>query len=191
VRSILRARRAATTTVAVLAFLGMSACSFDTGAAATVGDQQISMDQVQNELLELQEIYGAEAVADGAEVQRNIITREVVHLLLEDVAAENDVTVTGAEVDTFLEQVGQGADLAQVQESNLLTEDSLRIAARDQLLAGKLAEQLGGQEQLRDAVEARSEELGVTVNRRYGTWNGVGLDGGTGAIASELSPTTE
>jgi SurA N-terminal domain len=190
VRSILQPRLTATA-IAGVAVLGLSACSAGPGAAATVGDKEISVAHVQDQMLEIQQIYGPEAASDGAQLQRSLINREVVHLLLEDLAAEHDVEVTGAEVDNFLERVGTGEELEQVRETNLFTEDMLRLAARDQLLATKLAQKLGGQQQLADAVEARSEELGVTVNRRYGTWTGIDLEATAGSIASEPVETNE
>jgi SurA N-terminal domain len=184
-------RRLKVMAVVGVAVLGLAACSAEPGTAATVGDREISVAHVQDQILELQRIYGAEAISDGAQLQRNIINREVLHMLLEDLANEHDVEVTGAEVDNFLERVGTDEELAQVRETNLFTDDMLRLAARDQLLATKLAQKLGGQQQLADAVETRSEELGVTVNRRYGTWTGIDLEPGTGSIATEPVENSE
>lgn len=181
--SILR-RRAGAALVVVLAMLAITACS-TSGAAATVGDREISIAEVQNDLLKLQQEYGPEAVAETADAQRNIIIHRVRGMLLEDLAEEHDVQVTGAEVDSFLDTVGTSSELSELREQNLLTPDLLRLAARNQLLATKLAQKLGGEEQLGAAVEERSQELGVTVNRRYGTWNGLSIDAGTGSIASE------
>jgi SurA N-terminal domain len=170
--------------VAVLAMFAFTACSSG-GAAATVGDDEISIAEVQNDLLELRQEYGAEAVTESADAQRNIIIHRVRGVLLEDLAEEHDVQVSGAEIDSFLETVGTSSELSELREQNLLTPELLRLAARNQLLATKLAQKLGGEEQLSAAVEERSQELGVTVNRRYGTWNGLSIDAGTGSIASE------
>jgi hypothetical protein len=185
VGSTLRLRRVATGAVAVLMIFAFAACSAGRGAAATVGNREVSIAEVQNDLLELREEYGAEAVADSADAQRNIIIHRVRGILLEELAEQHDVEVTGAEIDSFLESVGTSSELGELREQNLLTPELLRLAARNQLLATKLSQELGGEEQLTAAVQELSRELGVTVNRRYGTWNGLSIDEGTGSIASE------
>lgn len=186
---MLRSLRTRLTVAAVLVAAAplLASCGSDRSAAATVGDETISVNALQDDVLALRDAYGAEAVSDGATVQRSILQQAIVLRLLERVADDNGVTVTGREVEELIDLAVEenGGDREAFFASRLLTEDTVEDAAWSSLAAGKLADQLG-QEGRDEAAVAAGEELGVSVNRRYGTWDPelLQITGTTGSIAT-------
>ena len=116
-------------------------------------------------------------------------------MLLAAVAADEGVEVSEAEIDAYIdEQVvsqAQDGDIGPLLAQNNLTETSLRPFVRDQLIATKLIEELGGQEVLIQTITEKADEIGVTVSPRYGTWNGVVLEQSSGSISEPESGSAE
>ena len=92
--------------VVALALVGLSACTPRPGAAAYVGADKITVEQVQAD--------GAEVIAaaakagqtklDAAEVNRRQVNRLVTERLIAVEAARRGITVSDAEVDALLRQ---------------------------------------------------------------------------------------
>ncbi len=186
-------RRTVVSAVAVAGtLLAATACGNDEiGAAAVVGGSRITVTAVQDQAEDFLATTDDSSEIDTAALQRRILQQEVRHDLLTDVATDESVTVSEADVDNFLEQLqeaqeAQGGDLTQFMLEQGFTEETLRSAVHDEVLRSQLAEELGSDEAVEAAVTAKADEVGVTVNRRYGTWEGNQLIEGTGAIASVL-----
>ncbi len=183
-------RRGTVVGIAVGALLSASACSGgnEIGAAAVVGGERITVTSVQDKVADYLDTNPDPSGIDTGALQRRIIQQDVRHELLTEVAADEGVSTTEADVDDFLDQVAeaQGGDLTQFKLDEGFTDDSLRSAVHDELLRSGLAERLGSDEAVEEALVAKADEIGVTLNRRYGTWEGNQLAEGSGAIASVL-----
>ncbi|HJU98644.1 MAG TPA: SurA N-terminal domain-containing protein [Jiangellaceae bacterium] len=168
----------------------LAACDVGTvGAAAVVGDDTISIRELQDQVREVTVSgpEGSEPTGDQAEVQQTLLERMIQHELLAAVGRDEGVEVTEADIDAFIdEQVLSQAtedDIGPLLAQNALTEDTLRDFVRDQLVAQSLIDRFGGQEQLIEALTEKADEIGVEVSPRYGTWSGIFLEPASGSIS--------
>jgi hypothetical protein len=106
----------------------------------------------------------AELTAQGggpADVARSIVSREVMHELLQRRAAAEGISVSDAQVDTRLEESG-GVQAAL--ESSIYDLPALRSRVRDDLIAVALAERsVGGLSVTADLVAVTSRDEAVTT----------------------------
>lgn len=179
----LRRRVAAVASSAALA-IALAACDADqVGAAAVVGGERITVTELQDHVREVVELMpGEQATGDQRNTQLTVLNRMIAFRLLDRVAADAGITVTEAEVDQFIAdqlipQVPEG-DLTPLLAQNLLTEDTLRDAVREVLVL----QQVGQQAYLGALVDV-SEQVGVEVNPRYGTWTGAGIEDVSGSVS--------
>jgi hypothetical protein len=191
-------RRVVAAVLCVAATVGLAACNTaEIGAAAVVGDHRITVADLQEQVSDLADSLpdSAGATGDQSTAQHAILQRMIQSELLALVAAEEGVEVSEADIDAFVdEQVlaqAPDGDIGPLLAQNNLTEDSLRDAVRDQLMAAELTERLGGQEQLVEVLTAKADEIGVTVSPRYGTWNGIVLEQSSGSISEPETVPTE
>jgi hypothetical protein len=191
-------RRVVAAVLCAVAAVSLAACSTDQiGAAAVVGDDRITVDELQEQVRDLADSLpdSAGATGDQSAAQHAILQRLIQSELLAAVGADEGVEVSDADVDAFIEErvVAQapGGDIGALLAQSNLTETSLRDFVRDQLTADQLIERLGGQEQLIDALTEKVDEIGVTVSPRYGTWDGVMLEESSGSISEPESAPTE
>jgi hypothetical protein len=191
-------RRVVAAVLCAVAAVSLAACSTDQiGAAAVVGDDRITVDELQEQVRDLADSLpdSAGATGDQSAAQHAILQRLIQSELLAAVGADEGVEVSDADVDAFIEErvVAQapGGDIGPLLAQSNLTETSLRDFVRDQLTADELIERLGGQEQLIDALIEKVDEIGVTVSPRYGTWDGVTLEESSGSISEPESAPTE
>ena len=182
----------------IVAGASLAACNTEQiGAAAVVGDARITVAELQEQVSELADSLpdSAGAIGDQSAAQHTILERMIQSMLLAAVAADEGVEVSEAEIDAYIdEQVvsqAQDGDIGPLLAQNNLTETSLRPFVRDQLIATKLIEELGGQEVLIQAITEKADEIGVTVSPRYGTWNGVVLEQSSGSISEPESGSAE
>ncbi|GEL20279.1 hypothetical protein PA7_41160 [Pseudonocardia asaccharolytica DSM 44247 = NBRC 16224] len=111
------------------------------GSAAIIGSDTVSLSQVQSRLdaaLANPDVV-SQLAARGVgtdDIARDVVTRAVMHDLLERTAATEGLTVTDAQIDQELAAAG-GMDV--LLRSSLYDRDSLRQRFRDQLLAIELA----------------------------------------------------
>ena len=182
----------------VVAAVPLAACSTEQiGAAAVVGDDRITVAELQDQVQDLAESLpdSAGATGDQSAAQHAILQRLIQSELLAAVGADEGVEVSDADVDAFIEEqvVAQapGGDIDALLAQSNLTESSLRDFVRDQLTADQLIQRFGGQEQLLEALTDKADELGVTVSPRYGTWEGVVLEQSSGSISEPESVPTE
>ena len=185
-----RRRTALLLSAAIAAAPLLTACGNDAhpGAAAVVGDQRITVSQLENRVKEVRAAQRA-AVTDDAQyaqaiAQTGTLTRDTLHgMVLDQVlhrAAEDaGITVSRKEVQQMragLEQQAGGArglETAWLQQYGIppqRLDENLRL----QLEAQKLATKLGtdtSQQIFWDALSKTSEELDVDLNPRYGSWD--------------------
>jgi hypothetical protein len=170
---------------AVLAGCGQS------DVAATVGDESISISQVQQEVAALGELGAVdlEANPDQADLQRLLLGREIYHLLLTGLAQEQEIEVTPAQVDELLatleQQAGSPDEVLAFQLQNSYTDEGLRRAATDALVERQLG---ASPEEAAQVITDFSAEVGVEVNPRFGTWEGTALQPSTGSISVGPTP---
>ncbi|NJP49949.1 hypothetical protein HCJ93_07660 [Streptomyces sp. SBST2-5] len=187
-----RRRRTALLLTAAIAAAGplLTACGNDAhpGAAAVVGDERITVSQLENRVKEVRAAQ-REAVPDEAQYEQAIartgsLTRDTLHSMvldrvLDHAAREAGVSVTPREVQRMRADMEDQAGGAEALERAWLQqygippqrlEENLRL----QLKAQKLAEKLGTDTSRPEFWKALSEagkELGVDINPRYGTWD--------------------
>ena len=173
---------------ALIALPALAACGdSERAAAASVGSNTISVSELQGQVRDVEDAFGDDAIPDGAEFQRQLLTGDVRGFLLADLADREGVEVSGSEIDQVVDSGIESAGTREaLLEGGLYTEETLRQAAHDQILADRLSAELGGSEQLVTAAQELGDELGVNVSRRYGTWDRAALAvvASPGAIAS-------
>ena len=180
------------TLVAVAATFILTGCS-QVGAAATVGDTKITQATVQGSI---DSILAERAKVDTTQMQletgeslnRGQLRFHLLSTLLREVGAELKLTVSKAEIDTrrasILEQVGGAASLPTALVNAGIAPNDLDIYLEaisfsdkisQKLVAAGVAEDQVGPE-LQKLVVAKANELGVTVNPRYGKWDATVAD---------------
>ena len=191
------ARRLATVALAAAALL--SACGSQAGSAAVVGDQTVTVSQVDAYVTDLKAQLAAvqvtnvdEAKATSAAVQQ--LTR---HLIFDAVAAKEGITVTQGDIDAYLHDwatTQYNGDRAAFEragaEQGYVPAAQLPLLARDSIVSNRLVQRLRPGVTGNDALAAYTElmqprvaALGVQVAPRFGTWNVVQL----GPAANDLS----
>jgi parvulin-like peptidyl-prolyl isomerase len=172
---------------AVVATFLLAGCS-QIGAAATVGDTKITQALVQGSI---DQILSERAKVDTSQMQLEIgatlnvsqLRFHVLGTLLRELGNELKLEVTKAEIDTrrasIVEQVGGEAALPNaLVTAGIAPQDLDRyieaIAYSDKISkklveAGVTEDQLGLE--IQKLVVAKSKELGVTINPRYGKWD--------------------
>ena len=170
-----------------LATFLLAGCS-QIGAAATVGDTKITQALVQGSV---DAILSERAKVDTSQMQLETgatlnVSQLRFHLLgtlLRELGQELKLNVTKAEIDTrrasILQQVGGEATLpSALVNAGIAPQDLDRyieaIAYSDKIsqklvAAGVTEDQLGTE--IQKLVVAKSKEIGVTVNPRYGKWD--------------------
>ena len=176
----------------VLALVGalsvalLSACGVS-GTAATVGDETITIGEVQGEVIEYSESLDEELPVTGdlGAVQSEFLTRQINHLLLTELAEREGVTITPAEVDELYDELGGSPEeIDSLRAQFVYTDDGLRRALEDELRIRALTPIVGD---IETAVDELATEVAVEVNPRYGTWEGIRVVPGTGSISVPAS----
>jgi hypothetical protein len=165
----------------------LTGCS-QVGAAATVGDTKITQATVQGSV---DSILAERAKVDTTQMQletgealnRSQLRFHLLSKLLRALGEELKIKVTKAEIDTrrasILEQVGGvaslpsalvGAGIAPEDLDTYIEAISFSEKISQALVAAGVTEDQVGSE-IQKLVVAKSKEIGVTVNPRYGKWN--------------------
>lgn len=168
----------------------LTACGNDAhpGAAAVVGDQRITVAQLENRVDEVREAQRA-AVPDDTQYQQVVartgtLTRDTLHGMVLDrvlhrAAQDAGVTVSRKEVqDMRGELEGQAGGPEQLETVWLqqygVAPDRLDDNLQVQIEAQKLAQSLGTDTSgpaFWQALSDASKKLDVDLNPRYGTWD--------------------
>ncbi len=182
---MLLSRRVAAVVSSVVLAAVLAGCDSDqVGAAAIVGDERITVSQLQEHAREVVALLpNGDITGDQAELQRGLLDRMISFRLNEQVARDHDITITEADIDQFIadQLITQSpdGDLTPLLADNWLTEETLRDAVRQVLTI----EEIGGAEAYADAIAAAAEEVGVEVNPRYGSWDGTQVVQSSGSIS--------
>jgi hypothetical protein len=195
-----------------LAVVALAGCSADqAGTASQVGATRITDRQVADLVSEVQE---QDAAIKGATFDEKTSTIAAVtmltrHLVLQEAAAKEGITVTQGEVDKFLSDITTsqyGGDRQKLIDalvaSSAVPKSQINDAARDQLvynaLLAKIApgvtDQTAQSQAFSDYLKKLNAEIGVDVSPRFGTWNVFSLgpvpdDISTPAAGSSASAT--
>jgi hypothetical protein len=104
-------------------------------------------------------------------------------------AEQRELEVTPAQVDELLatleQQAGSPEEVLAFQLQNSYTDEGLRRAATDALVERQLG---ASSEEAAQVIAEFSDEVGVDVNPRFGSWEGTSLQPGTGSISVGPSP---
>jgi FKBP-type peptidyl-prolyl cis-trans isomerase (trigger factor) len=186
------------TVLAVVSALALTGCG-KADTAAQVGDMTITQAQAQskiNELLaELEKLDTSQMQLEtGNALNRSQLRFTVITEIFDEIAKELKITVSGSEIEKtrtgIYEQIGGEVELsknlvaAQIAPSNF--ERYMRATIISNKLSGALA--LAGvaeadvQTKIGELVQKKAQQLKVTVNPRYGTW-----DEATGDLVPEDS----
>jgi hypothetical protein len=173
-------------TVATALFL--TGCS-QVGAAATLGDTKITQATVQSSI---DAILAARVGVDTSQMQletgealnRGQLRFHLFTALLRATGEELKLTVSKAEIDTrrqsIIEQVGGAESLPTALVGAGIAPNDFDIYIEAMTVSDKISQALTAsgvtQENLglevQKLVVAKAKELGVTVNPRYGKWDG-------------------
>lgn len=169
--------------LAVAAGVLASGCAQGTpGAAATVGGESISTGKLSETVEAVERAVqqrGMGNVRDRAGLVRVELSRMINTAVLRVAAREADITVTRAQVQQTLQQLG-GRQQAQQQALRQfgVPPGELHSYIRTQVMRQQLAESLapeGNREELSSALQDKlrqtAGELGVNVNPRYGRFS--------------------
>ncbi|WP_432156929.1 SurA N-terminal domain-containing protein [Streptomyces sp. bgisy153] len=187
-----RRRRTALLLSAAIVAAGplLTACGNDAhpGAAAVVGDERITVAQLESRVNEVRaaqrsavtdDAQYAQAVAQTGSLTRDTLHGMVLDQVLQRAADDAGVTVSRKEIQQMragLEQQAGGAkglEMAWLQQYGVppqRLDENLRL----QLQARKLAQALGtdtSRPEFWTALSEASQELGVDLNPRYGNWD--------------------
>ncbi|WP_189217914.1 MULTISPECIES: SurA N-terminal domain-containing protein [Streptomyces] len=189
-------RRTALLLAAAIAAAGpaLTACGNDAhpGAAAVVGDQRITVAQLENRVDEVRTAQRA-ATVDEAQYQQAVagtgrLTRDTLHSMVLDrvldrASADAGVRVSRKEIQDFRASLEEQAGGAQALETAWLQQygvapqrldDNLRTEIQAQKLAAALGVDMNtdqGKAAFWQALSKASGELDVDINPRYGTWD--------------------
>lgn len=163
--------------VAILA-VALSACEVDeVGAAASVGDYTLTVNDLQQQTRDVMDVPGStvDPNSDLTELQSILIERDVRHQVILEMAEDHSVDVTDADVDRYIEESlapqAPGGDITNLLGEYGYTEESLRVAVYDELAANEVNKALGeAPGAFQEEFNAVGDELGITINPRYGTW---------------------
>ena len=187
--------------VAIATTLLLTGCS-QVGSAATLGSTKISQATVQSSI---DAILAARQGVDTSQMQldtgealnRGQLRFHLLTALLREVGKEIKLSVSKAEIDTrrqsIIDQVGGeealpnalvGAGIAPKDFNQYIEAISLSDKISQALSAAGVTEADMGA-QIQKLVVAKAKELGVTVNPRYGKWDGTVAD----VVASDAAGT--
>lgn len=167
--------------LAVVAVVTLTGCAtLKAGSAATVGDNALAEATVADIVAEIQTVVSdaeLEQTLPADQVNQSIVALWVDEEITEALAASEDVSVSDGEVDRFLQQFDEQARVNIASEA-AIPPSQLERAARNVLLRNKLgqtlapgADQEAQSQALAAALVETADELGVSVNPRFGSWN--------------------
>lgn len=177
--------------VAVLASLALSGCGGlgPSGAAATVGDTEISTSDLQDLVdRSLADPAAADSVgADKVAFQRNALRRLISHVLVETAAEREGVTADGAAVDATLDRFAENAGgidaLTQQAVRSGVAKADLRQAVSDVTLRDLVADKLTADV---DVPEAQLQKAFTDNAARYDRVRSAHILVGSKAKANQL-----
>ena len=178
--------------ISVATAILLTGCS-QVGAAATLGSTKITQATVQSSI---DAILAARVGVDISQMQletgellnRAQLRFHLLTALLRATGEELKLTVSKAEIDTrrqsIIDQVGGAEGLPEALVSAGIAPNDLDTYIEAMTFSDKISQALTASgvpqdalgEEVQKLVVAKAKELGVTVNPRYGTWDGTIAD---------------
>jgi hypothetical protein len=161
---------------AVAVGITLTACSspMEAGAAAVVGDQRISADDLTRNVVAYEAALKKANITPeqlGVPITQFVLFRLANQSRLQQLADKHGVQVSDAEIDTALKDPGQ----QQTPEINLLSKGVSPSDPRGYLRAevgvNKLAAQFGNNQQAQTELTKELNAIPLKYSPRYGTFN--------------------
>ena len=180
----------------VVAAIGLSACAYQGGAVASVGDQRIQESELTTQVQQVLLAQGKSADTVDQALTAQVLDRLVKGELVDLLAEKTGVTVTPGQVDAQLQaydaQAGGRTEVERLfaesgvapQQIASVIELNLKARALGAMLVPDGDDQAQG-DALVQALGVLSEALDTQVSPQYGTWNPQQL--GVGEIPNDLS----
>ena len=167
--------------------LAVTGCS-KVDSAATVGDQEIALSDLQSQVdLILKEREGVDTsqmqLEVGEALTRSQLSYMISNAIIQDVAKDEKIEISASEIEAYkieiYTNIGGEANLPNVLVSAAIPSTSLYDVLRRDLVLRKLTEQqsaAGADENtintfIQKLVTDKAKALKVTVNPRYGKWD--------------------
>lgn len=174
----------------VLGALVLTACgTTKAGSAATVGDESLSEAAVATTAEEIDTVLtdaGLESALPADQVNQSIVALWIDAQVTDAIAEAEGITVTDGELDKFLEQFDEETR-NRITAEGAIPPSQLESAARTAILRQKLQPALAPdgtpEEQslaLLTAITETSDELDISVNPRFGSWDQCASGGSDG-----------
>lgn len=153
------------------------------GLAASVNDNQLSVDQLAGYIEQMNQAVGEQGLGiDPGEMNRGVINAFIVEYILNEMAASYGVSATDAEVTARIRalelEFGSRSELLRGAAESLIAEDRLFESIRAGLNTAKLGEYFApnqNQEEQNDLLFIELIEYAKTfdiqVAPRFGTWD--------------------
>lgn len=167
--------------------LFLSGCS-NMGSAATIGGTEISMKIVENSIAE---ILAERAKTDTSQMQletgdalnRSQLQFLITNKIIEELAIEDKITITQAEVDSYrvtvIKNVGGEASLPNVLVNATLAPSNIVDILRRDLIITKLSQaavssglsEADANAAVQQLVIEKAKSLKIVINPKFGKWN--------------------
>lgn len=178
--------------VGLASTLALTACG-RTNVAATLGDMTITQSKVQESI---DAILAERAQVDttnmqlrtGADLNRGQVRTFIIYAIFDNIARELKVEVTPTEIATrkseILNQIGGQQQLRPALVGAQIAPQDFEAYIRATLISDKLTQGLiatgvsetDASTQLGQLLMKKAEQLKITINPRYGTWDGTSGD---------------
>jgi hypothetical protein len=159
------------------------------GAAAVVEGKKITVSELQAKVEDVREAQrdseqSAQLIADSGRLSQLTLNNMIFVKVLDRAVGDAGVTVSPADVQQgreVIERAMGGAEQMRVTwlQRYSIAPGEVEETIRNQVAIDKLAQSMGadrasadGQQKIFDALSAASAKMGITVNPRFGTWDG-------------------
>ncbi|MEU3184331.1 SurA N-terminal domain-containing protein [Streptomyces sp. NPDC006923] len=186
-----RRRTALSVSVALLAAAPLlTACGSDAhpGAAAVVGGQRIEVSTLQAEVRDVRDAQdaspeAAQLIKNTGQLSQAKLNSMIFDRILQRAADDAGVRISRKEIQSTRQQAaaqsgGEKQFASMLLQQGALSSGQIDAAVRREVLLTKLARAIGanttspqGQQQVLATLTKTSEQLGIDVNPRYGSWD--------------------
>lgn len=128
----------------------LAGCDTDQlGAAVVVDGDRFTVSDLQKQVEEVDGMDGFDVEAAGgvSTFQRELLTRHIQHEIFQQLADDEGIEVSDADIDNAIEEIESQApdgDLAPLLAQNGFTVDAFRAGVTDQLIAEAYVQAAGG-----------------------------------------------
>jgi len=198
--SKIRPRRLAAAALALVLAVVIGGCANNGNTAVRVGDKTFSMDELDTLTNEYLDETGQQGVdsSELALMRQKIAAQVLVGEIMELAAAKLGVTVSTRQVEQTSEQLRNSEEFRQGMLTTVVPESRLDELVRWSLQRQAVGEELvqanpeaGGGDPVTAAADYQNvitQEYGVYVNPRLGTWSGTQLIAGGGQLVAPADP---